>query len=249
MALDMKIGNSAYESLPADVKKEYVKDGSDYRLDVKGYEDPAELRRARDAANQERNDAKRERDAHKADLDKANTKIGDLEKGGGKVDDAVKAKDTEWQKKYDTDLAAKDTTITGLRNSRINDKKTELATTLANKLSNSPSLLVDHLAKRINVEINEDGSLKHSILDSAGKPSAGTMEDLEKEALKNKEWAPIMRGTKANGGGGALPVPGGGGAPRSDVPHRPGTPENNLATMDPVVLAAQIRERREQRGS
>ena len=38
------------------------------------------------------------------------------------------------------------------------------------------------------------------MLDKDGKPSALSVEDLEKEVLSNKAFAPILRGSQASGG-------------------------------------------------
>lgn len=244
MALAFKIGKSAYDALPADVKKEYKQTGDDYQLDLEGYEDPAELRRARDREKQEAADAKRDLAAEKARADKAERKVTDLEKNGASVDDAVKAKETEMQTKYDTDLGAATAKYEGLKNSVIKSTKESNASALANKISTSPGLIIQPLAARFDVEIDENThEVKTHILGKDGKRSASTVADLEKEALQNKEWAPILRGTRASGGGGAPPAAGGGGAPQSR-PHTPGTPPDDLTKLPPSEFAARIREQR-----
>lgn len=245
MALKMKVGQSVYDAMPADVKKEYKQEGSDFVLDLEGYEDPEALKRARDHEKQAAADAKRDLAAAKAAQTAAERKAADLEASGKSVDDAVKAKDTEWQAKYDKDIGEKDTALNGLRTATIEGHRKSIADTLANKISTSPGLLSPRLMERIEVEIDPaTNTPKSYILDAAGKRTAGTVDDLEKEVLKVKEYAPILRGTKASGGGGAPPVPGGGSAPRQ-TQTPPGTPPNNLATMPPDQLAAMIREQKE----
>lgn len=249
MALKFKIGKSVYDALPDDVKKEYKASGDDYQLDLDGYEDPAELRRARDHEKTAAADAKREAAAEKRRADDAERKARDLEASGKSVDDAVKAKETEMQTKYDKDTKELTEKFEGLSKSVINSTKNSLASGLANKISVSPELLTDKLAARIDVEIDEKThEVKHYIIGSDGKRSAGTMADLEKEALKNPQYAPILRGTRGNGGGGAPPQPGGGGAPRSQQTHTPGTPPDDLTKLSPQDFAARITAKREAEG-
>lgn len=247
MALKMKVGQSVYDAMPADVKKEYKQVGSDWVLDLDGYEDPVELRNARDREKENAAQAKRDAAAEKARADKAEKEAKDLKDAGKSVDDAVKAKETEMQTKYDTDVKDLNDKLSGLTTATINAHKISIAEALANKISTAPGLLAPRLAERIDVEIDPATNRpKAYILDAAGKRTAGTVDDLEKEALKNKDYAPILRATKASGGGGAPPVPGGGGAPRH--PTTPGTPADNLATMNPAELAARITAQKEASG-
>ena len=56
-----------------------------------------------------------------------------------------------------------------------------------------------------------EGQIKTRILDKDGNPTAQTFDDLEKEFLANKDFAPILVGSKGSGGG-ANGNNGGGGA-------------------------------------
>ena len=70
--------------------------------------------------------------------------------------------------------------------------------------------LLPHVLPRLTVtEDGEDFVVK--VLGPDGKPSASTMDDFKKELLQNKDLAPILRGTRASGGG-ANGGAGGGGA-------------------------------------
>lgn len=248
MALKIKISPSVYEALPADVKKEYKQSGSDYVLDVEGYEDPEELRRAKDHEKAQAAEAKRQRDAEKKRADDAEKKAKDLEDAGKSVDEAVKKKEKEMQDKYDKDIGERDAQLTGLRGSVTETHRNSIAEGLANKISTAPKLLIPHIVSRIKVDIDPvTHKPKHTITDSEGKDTAWTVDDLEKDVLKNKDFSAILRATKATGGGGAPTGPGGGGAPRQQPPsHRPGTPPNDLTKMDPAEFARQIAESKQQ---
>jgi DNA uptake protein ComE-like DNA-binding protein len=229
MALKMTISPSVYEGLTADVKKEYKKVGEDYQLDLDGYEDPAELRRARDREKEEAAEAKRALNAEKAARTAAEKQARELEAAGKSVDEAVKAKETEWQTKYDTDTKKLTDQLTGLTNATVTAHKNAIADSLANKVSTAPTLLAPRIAERIEVEIDPATNTPKSYILKDGKRTAWTVDDLEKDILANKEYATILRGTKASGGGGAPSTPGGGGAPRQ-THSRPGTPPDNLST-------------------
>lgn len=246
MALDFKIGQSAYDKLPDDVKKEYKKNGDDWQLDVKGYEDPTALKNARDAEKEKAQTAARERDAYMRERDALQRKVADYEKDGS-VDDKVNAKEAEWKKKYDTDIGEKDQTINKMRDSIVKAKRTEIAGGIASKISTAPKLLQPEIAGKLHIELNDDFEPVVKVLGSDGKPSASSLEDLEKSILTNKEYASVLIQSKASGGGSAPRVPPSGGSATRGVPSQQGTGDKpqSLATMDPKALAAVIRERKE----
>lgn len=249
MALDFKIGPSVYESLSADVKKEYKKVGDDYQLDLNGYEDPVALRNARDHEKEAARVAKAEAADAKSRAEKAEGKVADLEKSGKSVDEAVKAKETELTDKFTKENKELTDKLGALTTATITNHKRAAAEALANKISISPELLAPRLMDRLDVEIDAaTNTPKLYVLDSAGKRSAHTLADLEKETLANKAYAPILRGTKATGGGGAPTGPGGGGAPRQQSPHRPGTPADDLTKIPAADFAARIAEEKAARG-
>lgn len=249
MPLKFKISPSAWEGLAADVKKEYVKDGDDYRLDVDGYEDPTALKNARDHEKAAAAEAKRQAAAEKARADAAEKKASDLEKAGSSVDDAIKAKDAEWQAKYDKDLGETNKKLTNLTNAVTGERKSSLAMQIATEVSTVPKILARELESRFEVEIDpETYKPKHYIIGSDGKRTTWTVDDLKKDVLKNPEYAPILRATKATGGGGTPPSPGGSGAPRQQTSHRPGTPSDDLTKLSGEEFAARIAESRQARG-
>jgi hypothetical protein len=249
MALSFKIGPSVYEALSADVKKEYKKVGDDYQLDIEGYEDPVALRNARDHEKEAARIAKAEAADAKRRADKAEKDVKDLTDAGKSVDEAVKAKETEMQAKYDKDTKDLTDKLGALTTATITNHKRAAAEALANKISVSPELLAPRLMDRMDVEIDPaTNTPKLHILGTDGQRSAHTLADLEKETLANKAYAPILRGTKATGGGGAPTGPGGGGAPRQQPHHRPGTPADDLTKIPAADFAARIAEEKAARG-
>lgn len=251
MAVDMKIGESAWEKLPDALKSEYKKDAAgDYVLDLKGYEDPAELRRARDHEKTEAANAKREAAKEKTAREAAEAKVADMEKNGGKVEDAVAAVRTELETKHTAEIAARDAQIESFRTGMQTSAKTSLAKTIASELSAYPHLIQDHVAKRIGTAINDKNEVETFFTNEKGDRLAATADDIKKEFLKDKNFAPILRATQATGGGGAPSrQQGGGGAPQSirGIPFDPARPED-LTKLDPKAFAERIAAKKEAEG-
>ena len=76
------------------------------------------------------------------------------------------------------------------------------ASKLASKLAiqGSESVLLPHIAPRLQAEF-VDGDVKFRVLDKQGKPSAMTIDDLEKEIRSDVAFKPMIRASSASGGG------------------------------------------------
>lgn len=80
----------------------------------------------------------------------------------------------------------------------VGSKATELAAKLA--VPGSDSVLLPHISNRLQVE-TVDGEIKIRVLDLQGKPSALSIEDLEKEFRANEAFKPLIRASSASGSG------------------------------------------------
>lgn len=80
----------------------------------------------------------------------------------------------------------------------VGSKATELAAKLA--VPGSDSVLLPHISNRLQVE-TVDGEIKIRVLDLQGKPSALSIEDLEKEFRANEAFKPLIRASGASGSG------------------------------------------------
>jgi hypothetical protein len=96
-----------------------------------------------------------------------------------------------------------------LREVLVDSVAQKISTELAGE---NADLLRPHVLPRLAVE-RVDGKAVTRILDQDGKPSAATLEDLKKELLSTKKFAPILIGSKATGGS-AHGGSGGGSAPQ-----------------------------------
>lgn len=177
-------------------------DGGKFYLEIDGVDElPAfgGMRRAKE----------QERDAHNTTTTKlrdATTKIEQLQaeldeihRGNVPKGDVARLEQS-WKDK----LATREAELTGKLDTLIKRVQTLLvdnvAQSLASKISTAPDLLLPHITKRLTVETDGD-NLVTRVLDNTGKLSALTVEDLEKELMSNKSFAPILVGSKANGSG------------------------------------------------
>lgn len=222
MALKFKINKSAYDALSDDMKNEYIagdKDG-EFVLDVTDIpqgEDVGPIKRALESE-------KAKSKTLKGDLDAAKATIAEFP-------------DVEALKKTHEGEVGKFKTFA--EKTLVEGKALELAT----KISTVPTLLAKTIAERIVVDTTGDVPVA-KIKGADGKISDMTFDALGQEFVANKDYASIMIGSKASGGG-APKVPAkplGGGAPKDG--EQSGDKAPSFATMNPKDLAGHIRERK-----
>lgn len=216
MAVKRKISKSEFEALSDDKKEFYIENKDrkgEYILDL-GEDADNPLKAANDRLKQEKTELE----------DKVNTLTTDLESEKKKkqpADGSVTKDDHEAMKaSYEKKLTDKDKAhneVVGkkdsfIKKSLIKDKAVALAT----EISKAPKLLSRIIEDRLSVDMTGDEP-KTVVLDSDGKPSAFTLDDLKQELVANKDFADIIIGTKATGGS-AHSQPGGGSALPSDKP-------------------------------
>lgn len=240
MALKSILDN--VDSLPDDVKKEYKKgnDGKFY-LDVDGIDDHPNvkgLKTSMENAKRERGEARDALAAVQTQLSSANDQLDDMRRGAIPKAD-VEALENSWKTKLttkETELGGKITKLSGALDKNL---RQATATQLASELFVSTSLGLPYILPRLKVE-EEGEEFVVKVLDANGQPSASTLEDLKKEMVQNKEFAPILRGTRASGGG-ANGGNGGGGAPSNDK-------DFDAVSASPKDLAARITQRKQAEG-
>lgn len=234
MALKRTIDEEAFKALPKDVQKEYTKSGDEYVLDVEGFEDATELKRAKD--NEVKEHAKT-----KAKLDKAEKKAKELEDGANA--DVAKVR-TDLETKHAKELGDRDTAINGLRSTLIKQAVERVTGEIAGRISKAPAIMSRYLRDFITAEVGDDNSVTVRVLGADGKPNGKTVEQLEKDVVADKQFADILVASKANGGGGAPRSPGpGGGAPNPPTPDQ--SKPTDLAALKPTDMAARITARKE----
>lgn len=232
MALKRILTKEEHAKLPADVKKEYKEEGENFVLDIDGYEDPAALKRAKDHEKEARKNAEKQ----VKDLQDQLTAL--TEERDGLLSGAIPKKDVEklegsWKKKLsdrEKELTTQIEAANGTLQTLLVDN---VAVALATKVSTAPKLLIPHIKSRLRAEKNSEGKYETKIVDNEGKLSALTVDELEKEILANKEFAPILTGSKGSGGGAGGSGGGGAGVVKSLKDFKTATEESQFANAHP----------------
>lgn len=116
-------------------------------------------------------------------------------------------------------------TLSGqIRDLTVGRTATDIASALA--VQGSAKALLPHIERRLSVE-QRDGKPVVVVLDSQGKLSAATLDELKAEIANDAAFAPLIAGSKASGGG-AGGAGGGGGAPKGKIG---GTKEERTAAI------------------
>lgn len=240
MTLKMKIARADFDKLPDPIKAEYKPAGEEFQLDLDGYEDPAALRRARDHEKAEGAKAKQ-------DLAAVSAKVAELEDKLKNTPADITEAEKRTAKKYEKDLATATSERDALKSAMTKRLVDTTALAVAERISTVPALLAKEIASRLTVDFTDLANPELVVIDSAGKPR-GDLVGLEKEFLSNKDFAPILRGTKGSGGSAPTsPTAPGGGAPDNNPDKKP-----DLSKLSPAELAAyskQVREARQQQGA
>lgn len=177
------------------VKSLYEEKDGKYVLKIEGIPEPQNddgLRKKVDEllAEKKAEQQKRKEAEEQAALEHARKKgdIDALEKSWG---DKLAARETEL-------LNEKQSLEAQVYKLTVGSKATELAAKLA--VPGSDSVLLPHISNRLQVE-TVDGEIKIRVLDLQGKPSALSIEDLEKEFRANEAFKPLIRASNASGSG------------------------------------------------
>lgn len=124
--------------------------------------------------------------------------------------DAIKS---SYEKKLGETQAEYEDRINGLTKTLEEMTVTRTATELAAELAlpGSAKALLPHIQSRLRMEM-KDGKPVVTVLDTEGRASALSVQDLRKEFEADQAFAPLLAGTKASGGGAAGGGSGAGGA-------------------------------------
>lgn len=200
MALKQKITKEVFDKLSEDVKKEYKSipgDDANYVLDLEGYEDPGELRRAKQRESDEKK-------VEKARADKAEADLAELRRVGARENNDVVALEASWKATADSREAAAKAETKAVKAKLTKVLRDDVARTIAASISTKPNLILPHILARLKVEIPEgDADPLTRVIDKEGKPSALSVAELEKEFIADADFADIIIASRASGGGAA----------------------------------------------
>lgn len=192
--LKLKLTKAEFDALPEGLKVAYLADGENYKLAVDGYEDPGELRRARDREKEAARIAKEERDAYKA-------KLEGLELEPARTAKDIKTLEAAWKAKYDADVAAERSKTEAATKKYSDHLVQSEARKFASEIAAKPEnvdLILPHVLGRF--EFSEDTV---RIKDKTGRLSAMNTDELKKEFVENPMFGSVVAASKASGAGGA----------------------------------------------
>ncbi len=244
MALKKKLTKAEYDKLKNELKENYIEDGDDgYKLDLEGDEDTGALKRAKDREVQLRKEAeKRAKDAE--------DRLSELDSNDARKKGDIETLERQWKEKHqkeidklNADNTAEKTALTEKLTKRdstlskqlIDNKAQALSIKLNPKLA---KVLEPHIKARLSADLEGDEPIT-VILDTLGKPSKLTMDQLEAEFVANKDFAGIIIGSKASGSAGNT-------TPGSANKTTQTEQAVDLSKLSPKDLAAHVTQVREQ---
>jgi hypothetical protein len=242
--LKTKITKAEYDALSDALKAVYKQDGDNYLLQA---DDAAELRTAKDRAVTEANEAKAtaarlQKEKDDAEAARVAAETAAREAAARKAGD-IQTLETSWQTKMDNAVAAEKARGDRLETQLKAQLVDNVAMSLANEISVSPSLLIPVITKRLQADLTGEKPLTR-VLDATGAPSALNIDDLKKELVANKEFAAIIKGSNASGGG-TNGQQTGGGAPAGDKKIKDMTEAERVALHRADPAAYKVRAKAE----
>lgn len=205
--LKFKLNKEEFDALEETQKAMYAESGEGYQLAIEGVPDVSGLEKK---VNELLGEKKTEQEKRRLAEEEAKRVAEEQARKKGDLDTLEKS----WAEKLSTrekELLAQIDERDGRLHTLLVDN---VAQTLATRLAgDSAAVITPHIKSRLIVE---EG--KTRIVDVEGKPSAATLEDLEKEFRNNKLFAPIVIGSMASGtgGNGGPTIASGGGKKWSD---------------------------------
>ncbi|EMT0827761.1 hypothetical protein WMC13_003683 [Salmonella enterica] len=199
MTLKFRITKEEFDALTEEQQALYGESGESYQIAIEGMPDTSaldglklkveELLSEKKAEQKKREEA--EAEAEKERLEKLK-KSGDIE-----------SLEKSWQEKLEKaeqDSRAKiDALNASIHKMLVDNVALDLATSLCGEAA---PVILPHLKTRLTVETDSDGNPVTRVVDSAGKLSAASLDDLKKEFTENKLFSALIIDSRASGTGG-----------------------------------------------
>lgn len=242
MALKKNISVKDWLKLSESLQALYVEKGDGYTLDLEGDDDAPELKRAKEHEKNRRKTAEQElreaREKLKEYEDRDEEKTQDDLKRKGKYEELESAWKQKLKEERDARKADNERHQATFKQMLIKDT----ALKMAQELCTVPDLLAPAIESRLTLDFDGDMPTTR-VLDSVGKVSASTLDDLKTEFLQNEKFSSIMIASKASGGAGGKK---GSGAPDPFDANAFGAPsqgQKRLSEMSPSELEAAISQK------
>lgn len=190
------------EGLDENLHSLYVEKEGKFHLDVEGGDDLSGMKRAKDHERDARKNAEQKARDLQSKVDELENKIQGLNDDGHRKNGDIEALEKSWQDKLakrEGELTAKIDSLTGNINTLLVDNEAErMASEIG--IEGSREILVPHIRSRLAVQ-ERDGRMETIVNDKDGKPSALSLQELQKEFTDNPAFAPVIVGSKASGSG------------------------------------------------
>lgn len=203
MAVKYKLTKAEFEKLAEHFKAEYKEDGDGYVLDLEGAEDTGALKRAKERESVGHREQRKRADDLQAQLDEVNAELNEFHENGGRKQRDVKTLTDAHKAELNKVKGEYEGKLTKLQDHIKNGAISSVVNKLAGELSDSPKVLLPHLKGRVTADFDDDGQPVVRFLDADGQDSSLDYDGLKKEFLSNKDYAPIIRASKATGAGGS----------------------------------------------
>lgn len=177
----------------------YVKDeaNGNYRLDVEADERTAkELEELRKEKLRMEAHNKKLLDEKKKETERARL----AEEERARRDRDVESLERSIKEKHQADIDGINTRNALLQSQLESQMVDNQALNLANQLSDTPALIMPHIKSRLRAQ-EIDGRWRLTVVDVMGNPTATTPDELVEQMRGDKQFAPLVRGTRAGGGG------------------------------------------------
>lgn len=191
MSLKRKITKEEFDKLSEAFKEEYKESNGQFYLDI-DQDGVDAMKLARDHEKEARKQAELK-------LKTLEEEIENMKYEGNKNKGNIEAIEKSWNEKHSKTNNEWSEKLSKLQNSVKKSLIVSTAKQLANDLFISPNLHSRFIEDRLSVDFDSEVPTIR-ILDNSGKPSALTVEELKQEFKANKEFAPILIGSKASGG-------------------------------------------------
>jgi hypothetical protein len=232
MALKRKITKEQFDALPENIRFEYNADGNDFVLQTEGDEDTGALRRANLRLKDQIETLEQRNDEIAGKLER-------FEKDPARKAGDIAAIERQLKKEKDDAVAEVQAKLDKRDGFIRSTALANAAAALAEKISTAPALIRPHIESRLVVEMDNDVPTV-KVLDKNGQASALTVDKLGEEFVANKDFASIIRVTKASGGAGSPSQNGGAVKQPATQPGQQGDQPANLAKLSPQDMLAHI---------
>lgn len=209
MSLRQKLTKDEFDGLDEMLKAHYKDAGNGvFLLDFEGAND---LSRAMNAEKLRADRAEARANEIAAQVTALQTQVDEAATTAANKDKDIPALNASWQVKLDAAIKKGKDAVENLQRQFRQLLVHSNAEAIAARISDSPKILLPHIENLLDVDFTGDMPRPVVLDATTRKPSALTLEELEKSFVDNADFASIVRGSGASGGGASSDANGGAG--------------------------------------